>query len=118
MKEPAVYILANSRQGTLYIGVTADLIQRTWQHREGLVEGFTLKYGLKYLVWYELHENMEGAILREKQLKKWRRVWKIRLIESSNPHWVDLWSAILGEKSHPKILGRRHRLDGSPPARG
>ena len=97
MKAPAVYILASQRKGTLYIGVTSNLIQRIWQHREGLVEGFTRQYGVKTLVWYEQHESMESAIAREKTLKKWNRDWKFRLIEKRNPQWLDLWPEITGE---------------------
>lgn len=96
MKAPAVYILASQRNGTLYIGVTSDLIQRIWQHREGVVEGFTEQYEVKTLVWYEQHETMESAISREKQLKKWNRDWKLRLIEKQNPQWLDLWLQITG----------------------
>ena len=96
MKAPAVYILASQRNGTLYIGVTSDLIKRIWQHREGVVEGFTEQYEVKTLVWYEQHETMESAISREKQLKKWNRDWKLRLIEKQNPQWRDLWPEITG----------------------
>ena len=94
MKQPAVYIVASGRNGTLYIGVTSDLVARIWQHREHLVDGFTKRYGVTMLVWYELHETMEGAILREKQLKKWNRRWKLELIEAGNPDWQNLWDAI------------------------
>ncbi|AEJ03185.1 GIY-YIG nuclease family protein [Nitrosomonas sp. Is79A3] len=94
---PAVYLLASQRNGTLYIGVTSNLIQRIWQHREGLAEGFTKKYGVKTLVWYEQHATMESAIAREKALKKWNRAWKLRLIEETNPQWRDLWPEINGE---------------------
>ncbi len=97
MKAPAVYILASQRNGTLYIGVTSNLIQRIWQHREGVVEGFTQQYGVKMLVWYEQHETMDSAIAREKALKKWNRDWKLRLIEKRNPQWLDLWPEITGE---------------------
>jgi putative endonuclease len=97
MKAPAVYILASKRNGTLYIGVTSDLIQRIWQHREGVVEGFTQQYAVKTLVWYEQHETMESAIMREKALKKWNRDWKLRLIEERNPDWNDLWFDITGQ---------------------
>lgn len=97
MKQPAVYILANGRNGTLYIGVTSDLVARTWQHREHVVDGFTKRYGVTMLVWYELHGSMDAAILREKQIKKWNRAWKLRLIQESNPRWNDLWSGIVGE---------------------
>ncbi len=94
---PAVYLLASQRNGTLYIGVTSNLIQRIWQHREGLAEGFTKKYRVKTLVWYEQHATMESAIAREKALKKWNRAWKLRLIEETNPQWRDLWPEINGE---------------------
>ena len=97
MMAPAVYLLASQRNGTLYIGVTSNLIQRIWQHREGLVEGFTKKYGVKTLVWYEQHATMESAIIREKALKKWNRAWKLKLIEQTNPQWRDLWPEINGE---------------------
>lgn len=80
-KQPIVYILTSKRNGTLYIGVTSDLQKRVWQHREGILEGFTKKYNVKQLVYYEVHEQMESAILREKQMKKWNRAWKISLIE-------------------------------------
>ena len=90
-KQAAVYILASKYNGTLYIGVTSNLIQRIWQHKEDLLEGFTQKYAVHFLVYYELHEEMPTAILREKQLKKWNRQWKINLIEKSNPEWKDLW---------------------------
>lgn len=97
MMAPAVYLLASQRNGTLYIGVTSNLIQRIWQHREGLAEGFTKKYRVKTLVWYEQHATMESAIAREKALKKWNRAWKLRLIEETNPQWRDLWPEINGE---------------------
>ncbi len=96
-KQPTTYILASDRMGTLYLGVTSDLIARTWQHREHVVDGFTKRYGVSNLVWYELHGTMEAAITREKQIKKWNRAWKIRLIEETNPHWNDLWPAIVGK---------------------
>jgi putative endonuclease len=96
MKQPAVYILASERNGTLYTGVTSDLVARTWQHREHVVDGFTKRYNVTMLVWYEMHGSMEAAILREKQLKKWNRAWKLRLIQASNPRWNDLWSEIVG----------------------
>jgi putative endonuclease len=93
-KQPATYILASQRNGTLYTGVTGNLVGRVWQHREHLVRGFTDKHHVVQLVWYELHGSMEAAILREKRLKKWNREWKIHLIEASNPYWNDLWPAI------------------------
>lgn len=96
MKQPAVYMLASQRNGTLYIGVTSDLIQRVWQHREGLAEGFTKEHGVKILVWYEQHETMESAIRKEKAMKKWLRAWKLKTIEQTNPEWNDLWPEITG----------------------
>ena len=88
---PCVYILANKPNGTLYIGVTSNLVQRVWQHKNDLVEGFTKRYAVHQLVWYEAHETMDSAILREKMLKRWKRAWKIRLIEEGNPSWLDLY---------------------------
>ena len=85
-----VYILASRRNGTLYIGMTDNLVARVWQHQAGLVPGFTKQYGVKTLVWYEVHETREAAILRERQLKKWNRRWKLELIERQNPAWNDL----------------------------
>ncbi|WP_293697896.1 MULTISPECIES: GIY-YIG nuclease family protein [unclassified Sphingopyxis] len=87
---PTTYILASRRNGTLYTGVTSNLIQRIHQHREGLVPGFTLKYGVKALVWFEQHSTMDAAIQREKRIKKWNRAWKLELIEKDNPDWRDL----------------------------
>ena len=95
MKQPAVYILASRRNGTLYIGVTSDLVQRVWQHRNNVVDGFTKRYGVHMLVWFELHEDMVSAITREKRLKKWNRAWKLRLIEEMNPEWKDLYESII-----------------------
>ena len=90
-KQPAVYILASKRNGTLYVGVTSDLAKRVREHKEGGTGGFTKKYNVHDLVYYELFEDMRSAITREKQLKKWRRVWKLDLIEGVNPSWDDLW---------------------------
>jgi putative endonuclease len=90
-KQPTVYILASKRNGALYIGVASDLIKRVWEHKNDLVEGFTKRYGIHRLVWYELHESMESAIVREKQLKEWKRSWKLELIESKNRDWEDLY---------------------------
>ncbi|KAF1718685.1 GIY-YIG nuclease [Pseudoxanthomonas yeongjuensis] len=89
-------MLATGKRGTLYIGVTSDLVARTWQHREHIVEGFTRRYNVTMLAWYELHGTMESAILREKQLKKWNREWKLRLVQEFNPEWRDLWDDIVG----------------------
>jgi len=94
-KQPAVYILASGRNGTLYIGVTSDLQKRTWEHKNDLIEGFTKRYSVHRLVYYELHEEMVSAIRREKQIKKWHRDWKLKLIEGENPDWNDLWEKIL-----------------------
>jgi putative endonuclease len=95
-KQPAVYIMASKRNGTLYIGVTSNLAKRVWEHRSDLMKGFTQKYGVHHLVYFELHSDMGTAIQREKQLKKWNRAWKIALIERGNPAWQDLWTAIAG----------------------
>ena len=94
MIQPAVYILASRRNGTLYIGVTANLVKRIWEHKNGKVDGFSKKYSVHRLVYYELHDTMPAAIQREKQLKKWNRAWKIRLIEESNAMWRDLYEEI------------------------
>ena len=94
-KQPCVYILASKRHGTLYVGVTSDLVQRVWRHRSNLVDGFAEKYSVHDRVYFELHEDMYSAISREKQLKKWYRKWKIRLIEERNPEWLDLWPEIV-----------------------
>jgi len=91
-----VYILAGKKLGTLYIGVTGDLIQRIHAHKENLLDGFTKKYGVHRLVWFEEHGDINEAILREKQMKKWKRDWKINLIERTNPAWLDLYSEIIG----------------------
>jgi putative endonuclease len=94
-KQPAVYILSNKRNGTLYVGVTSNLVQRVWQHKNNLVPGFTQKYNLHKLVYLEVCESMETAIQLEKQLKKWNRKWKLELIEKNNPEWNDLYSEIV-----------------------
>ena len=94
--EPAVYLLASARNGTLYTGVTSQLIRRIYQHRRGSFPGFSRDYGVKLLVWFERHQTMEGAIQREKRIKKWNRDWKLQLIEADNPEW--------------RYLGRRFRL--------
>ena len=93
-KQPAVYILASKQNGTLYIGVTSNLVKRIWAHKNNKVEGFTKRYNVHRLVWYELHANMESAIIREKRLKDWKRKWKLRLIEKDNPNWKDLYQTI------------------------
>ncbi|MDA8140067.1 MAG: GIY-YIG nuclease family protein [Desulfobacteraceae bacterium] len=93
-KQFYVYILASQRNGTLYTGVTSDLTQRVFQHQKVFVPGFTSKYAIKMLVWYEVHETAESAIQREKRIKKWRREWKLKLIEEHNPEWSDLYPRI------------------------
>ena len=94
-KTPCVYMLASKRNGTLYIGVTSDLVRRVWQHKSGLAEGFAKERGAQRLVWYEIHPTMESAIVREKRMKGWHRSWKVRLIEETNYDWVDLYEQIL-----------------------
>jgi putative endonuclease len=90
-KQPTVNLLASKRNGTLYIGVTSDIVKRIWEHRNNLVDGFTKRYNVHHLVWFEMHETMESAIQREKRLKEWKRAWKLELIESTNPNWQDLY---------------------------
>ncbi|MBI5854094.1 MAG: GIY-YIG nuclease family protein, partial [Nitrospirae bacterium] len=91
MKQPCVYLLASGRNGTLYVGVTSNLVTRVWVHKQGLVDGFTKRYGVHTLVWYEVHESMDSAIQREKAIKEWKRRWKLELIEKTNPQWRDLY---------------------------
>jgi len=105
-RDPAVYIIASGFHGTIYTGVTSNLLQRIYQHREGTFEGFTADYGCKRLVWFETGGSMEGAIAREKQLKNWRRAWKVALIEEGNPTWRDLaedfgFEPLVGKKVDP-----------------
>ena len=95
MKEPAVYLLASQRNGTLYVGVTSDLVRRVWEHKNDLADGFTKEYGVHTLVYVESHGAMIDAIVREKQLKKWNRAWKLRLIEQLNPNWDDLYDTLI-----------------------
>ena len=94
-RQPCVYVLASQRNGTLCIGVTSDLVKCVWQHQNDMVEGFTSRYRVHMLVWYELHPTMESAILREKAIKKWKRAWKLRLIEGENSAWDVLYPALL-----------------------
>jgi len=94
-KQPCVYLLASKRNGTLYVGVRSDLVKRVWEHKNDLVEGFTAKYGVHLLVYYEMHADMLGAITREKQIKKWDRSWKLKLVERNNPEWKDLWPEVI-----------------------
>lgn len=95
MKQPCVYMLASKKHGTLYVGVTSDVIKRIWEHKQNVVAGFTQRYKVHDLVWYEQHATMETAILREKTLKKWRRQWKVALIETTNPAWLDLYPGLI-----------------------
>ncbi|WP_343223478.1 GIY-YIG nuclease family protein [Lysobacter sp. GX 14042] len=113
-RHPCVYLLASKPNGTLYLGVTSNLIARIWQHREHAVDGFTAKYDITRLVWYEQHETMESAILREKRLKKWRRAWKVELVDSSNPSWRDLWPDIVGLEPRPAAPSSPHVDTSSP----
>ncbi len=94
IRHPSVYLLASKRNGTLYVGVTSDLVKRVWEHKNHLVDGFTKRYGVDRLVWYEVHETMESAIGREKAIKEWKRAWKLKLIEEVNPDWKDLYASI------------------------
>ncbi len=94
-KQPCVYIIASRRNGTLYVGVTSNLAQRVWEHKNDVVEGFTKKYKVHSLVWFELHESMESATVREKAIKEWKRRWKLELIESGNQDWRDLYDDIV-----------------------
>lgn len=95
MKPGYVYIMASGRNGTLYLGVTSDLTKRAWEHRKGLVPGFTKQHGCKMLVWYEAHDDLQEARLRELQMKKWKRLWKITTIEIMNPDWRDLYLTLI-----------------------
>ena len=91
-----LYILASQRNGTLYTGVTTNLLRRIWEHRDGIIPGFTRRYGVKRLVWYEVHGEVRDAIAREKAIKRWRRAWKLALIEAENPQWLDLYETMNG----------------------
>ena len=95
MKAGFVYIMANRKNGTIYVGVTNDLVKRVWEHREGVVPGFTKRCGCKSLVWYEGHDDLQEARLRELQMKEWKRAWKIKLIEESNLDWDDLFPTLV-----------------------
>ncbi|MHA7898696.1 MAG: GIY-YIG nuclease family protein [Henriciella sp.] len=90
-----VYILASRRNGTLYTGITNDLARRMWEHKTGYIKGFAHKYGVKNLVWFEHHTDVDFAITREKRIKRWRRAWKLNLIENENPEWIDLYPSLL-----------------------
>ena len=95
-KFPCVYLLASRPNGVIYLGVTSDIVKRVWQHKNAFVDGFSKKYKVHDLVWFEPHSSMESAIMREKRIKKWRRAWKVRLIEEGNPGWRDLYGDIIG----------------------
>jgi len=88
------YVMASERNGTLYIGVTSDLLKRAWEHRNGIVRGFSRRYGCRLLVWYEVHKNLQQARLRELQMKRWKRLWKLSEIEQMNPEWQDLYPTL------------------------
>jgi putative endonuclease len=109
-REPAVYIMANRKQGALYTGVTSALVTRVLQHRQGTYGGFSAQYGTKLLVWFERHERMDTALLREKRIKEWKRAWKIALIEEGNPDWFDL-ARDIGLPPLP-LLGRKRQVMG------
>jgi putative endonuclease len=94
-KAPCVYLLASRKRGTLYVGATSDLVKRVWEHKNGVVEGFTKRYKVHTLVWFEQHDTMESAIAREKAMKEWKRIWKLELVEASNPAWDDLYDGLL-----------------------
>ena len=93
--QPCVYLLASRTRGTVYVGVTGDLMKRVWQHKADLVDGFSKRYGIHILVWYEMHATMPSAIQRETELKNWKRAWKIRLVETENPEWRDLYDDLV-----------------------
>ena len=94
-KQPCVYLMASRKNGTLYVGITSDLVKRVWEHKNDVVEGLTKRYRVHTLVWYEVHQAMESAICREKAIKEWKRTWKIELIEHVNPEWRDLYPNML-----------------------
>lgn len=114
MKQPCVYILASQRNGTLYIGVTSDLVKRVWQHKSDLIAGFTNEYRVHALVWFEMHATMDSAIRREKAIKEWKRDWKVRLIERSNPLWRDLYADIVGLDPGPGSTAQQCMVRGVP----
>ena len=108
-KDPCVYILTSKPNGVLYIGVTSDIYCRMAEHKQGLHEGFTKKYGVHRLVYYEMHETMDGAILRETRMKKWKRAWKVRLIHEMNPEWRDLFDDSWGDLADGPADAQRRR---------
>ncbi len=112
--QPATYIMASERRGTVYTGVTSNLVRRVWQHRNHVVDGFSKRYDVTMLVWYELHLTMESAITREKTIKTWNRGWKMRLIEAGNAEWRDLWLEIAGGED---VGSDQEDQNGFPPTR-
>ena len=116
--QPCVYLLASRKYGTLYAGVTSNLMQRIYQHREEITGGFATEHGVKMLVWFEQHGTMETAILREKRIKKWNRQWKINLIEAENPDWRDLAVDFGFDTLPTRFLKKLTAGVGSPPLRG
>ncbi|MGH1557041.1 GIY-YIG nuclease family protein [Caulobacter segnis] len=106
----AVYLMANTRRGVLYVGVTSDLIYRAQRHREHMLPGFTDRYGCTRLVWFEPHTHIDSAIDREKLIKRWRRTWKFELVEARNPDWIDLWPALVGEADFLVRATRRSEI--------
>ncbi len=108
-KDPCVYLLASKPNGVLYIGVTSDIYGRMAEHKQGLHESFTKKYGVHRLVYYEMHETMDGAILRETRMKKWKRAWKVRLIHEMNPEWRDLFDDSWGDLADGPADAQRRR---------
>ena len=115
-KNPCVYLLASRRNGTLYVGVTSNLVKRIWEHKNNLVEGFTKRYSVHILVWYELHPTMESAISREKTIKEWKRRWKLDLIEQENPEWNDLYKNLISHLYFP-YKGCECKSAGSRPCK-
>ena len=108
-RAPCVYLLASDRNGTLYLGVTSHLVQRVWQHRTSVIDGFSVRCAVHRLVWYELHETMASAIEREKRIRKWNRAWKMRLIDEMNPSWRDLWFDLTEQTRSATSIGSRLR---------
>ena len=108
-RHPCVYLLASDRNGTLYVGATSNLVARIWEHREHGIHGFTDRYDVTRLVWCEMHDTMEAALVREKRIKKWNRAWKLALIDGLNPSWRDLWSDINGQIPTARSMDSRLR---------
>ena len=115
MKIYYVYLLASRRNGTLYCGVTNDLIRRVWEHRNDQVAGFTAKYGVHMLVWYEQHNDINEAIRRETRIKGWRRAWKLELIEKANPQWLDLYDSLLPGPAIDRTRAKGETVPFNPP---